>query len=75
MVSLCDEFRWRLRLELLRLHGVGSPELFLMWTLTVSSVLDRYLATISAVKPVHDVKALCFMAWIKVLLDGLKQAA
>ena len=75
MGSLFDDFRWRLRLEWLRLFGVGSLELFFMWTLTVASVLGRYLATSSAVKPCHDVKALHFMYWTKVLLDGLKQAA
>ena len=45
-----------------------------MWPLAVASVLGRYLATISAVKPGHDVKALRFMARMKVLLDGPKQS-
>ena len=74
MGSLFDDFRWILRLELLRLRGVGSVELFFVWPLTVASVLGRYLATSSAVNPGHDVKALRLMAWMKVLLDELKQA-
>ena len=73
MGSLFDDFRWRLRLELIRLCGVGSIELFLMWPLTVASVLRRYLATRYAIKPGHDVKALFLMAWMKVIMDGLKQ--
>ena len=47
----------------------------LMWSLEVASFLGRYLATSFAVKIGRDVKAFCLMDWMKVLLDGLKQAA
>ena len=46
-----------------------------MWPLKVASVLGRYLVTSSAVKPGHDIKVLCLMAWMKVILYGLKKAA
>ena len=75
MGYLCDYFRWRLRLDLLRLRRVGSPELFFMWPLVVAFVLGRYVSTGSAVKPGHDVKALRLLAWMKVILGGLKQAS
>ena len=75
MGSLCDDFRWRLRLDFLRLCGVVSLKLFFVWPFKVASVLGRYLSTRSDINPGHDMKALCLMAWIKVLLDGLKQAA
>ena len=47
----------------------------LMWYLEVASFLGRYLATSFAVKIGRDVKAFRLMDWMKVLLDGLKQAA
>ena len=59
---------------MLRFCVVGSLELFLVWPLKVASVLGRYLDTSSAVMPGHDVKPLRLMAWMKVLLDELKQA-
>ena len=48
---------------------------FFVWPFKVASVLGRYLSTRSDINPGHDMKAFCLMAWIKVLLDGLKQAA
>ena len=75
MGSLFDDFRWCLRLELLRLRGVGSLELFFIWPLTVASVLARCLDTSSTVKPGHGVKLLRLMACMRVILDGLKQAS
>ena len=46
-----------------------------MWPLTVASVLVKYLATSSAVNPGQEVNALLLMAFMKVLLEGLKHAA
>ena len=47
----------------------------LVWPLAVASILGRYLEMRSVVKPVHDVKALCLINWMNMLLDGLKQSA
>ena len=47
----------------------------LMWPLTVASVLGGYLANSSDVSPGYDVKSLRLMAWMKVILYGLKQAS
>ena len=71
MGCLFDDSRWRLRLELLRLGGVGSLDLLF----DVASVLCRYLDTSSDVKPGHVVKPLRLMAQMKVILDGMMQAA
>ena len=46
-----------------------------MWPLTVASVLGKYFATKSAVNPGQEVNALLLMAFMKVLLAGLKHAA
>ena len=46
-----------------------------MWLLTVASVLGKYFANKSAINPGQEVNALLLMAFMKVLLAGLKHAA
>ena len=76
MGPLCDDIRGR---------GSGGSALSwvelvplkicFMWPLTVASVLGKYFATSSAVRPGQEINALFFMALMKVIFYGLKHAA